>query len=72
MLTRALLTEEGVREEALEFPEPSARRSRLRLTITLLRSALGAVVGAVVTVADTTAERRIAQWAPIMESLTNL
>jgi PAS domain-containing protein len=71
-LTRALLTEDVVCEEAFEFSEPTGPRGCFILTVSPVRSADGPVTGAVLTLADVTAKRQITHWEPIVESLMNL
>ena len=71
-LSRAILTEEGVREDAIELDCADGRRRRFDLRATPVRDDAGAVAGAVLTLADVTAARRMAEWEPVIESLLNL
>jgi PAS domain-containing protein len=71
-LTSALRTGDAVREDALELRQPTGARSWFALTATPVRGADRTVTGAVLTLADVTAARRLSDWEPVMESLINL
>ena len=71
-LTRALLTEDVVCEDAIPHPEPDGRPRWIDVRAVPARDAQARVVGAVVTVEEVTARRRVGEWAPIMDSLMNL
>ena len=71
-LTRALLTEDRVVEEAYEHHEPGSPPRSFSLDVTPVRDSGGAVTAAVLTLTDVTAARQLTQWKPIVESLMRL
>ena len=71
-LARALLTGEVVRDEVVEYAGAGRRRRWVRIGATPVRDAAGAVRLGVLTVADATAERHEADWAPTIEALARL
>lgn len=71
-LTRALLTEDVVAEDAIRHPAPDGTPRWVDVRAAPGRDAQGRVAGAVVTIEEVTARRRVGEWAPIMDSLMNL
>ena len=71
-VTRALLTEDPVSEDAIPHPAPDGTPRWIDVRATPGRDAQGRLAGAVVTVEEVTARRRVREWAPIMDSLMNL
>ena len=69
---RALLTGETVRDEEVEYFAADGRRRWVRLSATPVRDAAGAVAAVVCTIADATAAKHDAAWAPVIESLARL
>ena len=72
VVTRALLTEDAVREEELEVVTPGAPRRWLSAHAIPVRAPGRGVTGALVTVADVTARMRMRAWNPVIETLVNL
>jgi PAS domain-containing protein len=71
-VTRALLTEEVVREDEIELVTPDGTRRWLEVTVIPARSAGGGSHAAVLAIADDTVRRQVTQWRPVIESLMNL
>ena len=71
-VTRALLTEDAVREDEIEIAEPRQQRRRLSAHVMPVRVAGLGVNGAIVTVLDVTARDLMNAWNPVIESLVNL
>ena len=71
-VTRALLTEEPVDEDAIEIVTKGQTRRWVGAHITPVRVAGRGVTAALVTLADVTARKRLRQWEPVIESLVNL
>lgn len=69
---RALLTGETVRDEEVEYFAADGRRRWVRLSATPVRDSAGTVAAVVCTIADATAARHDAAWAPVIESLARL
>ena len=70
-VTRALLTEDTVREDEIEVAEPRQPRRRLCAHVMPVRVAGFGVNGAIVTVSDVTATDLMNAWKPVIESLVN-
>lgn len=71
-VTRALLTEDAVREDEIEVATAGQPRRWLSALVTPLRVEGVGVTAAFVTVTDVTARARMRAWDPIIESLVNL
>ena len=71
-LTRAILTEDGVREDAVALASPDGCTRRCDLRVTPVRDEAGGIAGAVLTLHDVTAARRMAEWEPVIATLMNL
>ena len=71
-VTRALLTEDAVREDEIEVVTPGQPRRWLSVHVTPVKvSALG-VNAAFVTLSDVTAPTKMRAWDPVIETLVNL
>ena len=62
----------GASGRAVELPRPGHPPGWFDLAVTQARDAGGRVTGAVLTLVDVTAERRLAPWEQMAESLMNL
>jgi len=71
-VTRALLTEDAVREDDIELVADGQPRRWLSVLVTPLRNPGAAVHAAFVVISDVTARKRIDSWTPLIESLVNL
>ena len=71
-VARALLLGEVIRDEEIDVVMSDGTRRWLSVSATPVRSPGGLVDGAVVTFADVTAVKRVAEWQPIIESLYRL
>lgn len=71
-VTRALLTEDAVREEEIELATPGQPRRWLSTNVLPVRVPGVGVTAAFVTVADVTARSRMRAWDPVIETLVNL
>jgi PAS domain-containing protein len=71
-ITRALLTEDVVREDEIEVAVLGKPRRWLSACVTPIRVAALGVNAAFVVLTDVTARARIAAWTPVIESLVNL
>ena len=71
-ITRALLTEEVVREEEIEVAVAGEPRRWLSAYVTPVRVTGLGVNAAFVVLSDVTARTRMAQWTPMIETLVNL
>lgn len=71
-VTRALLTEDQVREDDIEFVADGQPRRWLTALVTPLRRPGVGVHAAFVIVSDVTARKRMAEWTPVIETLVNL
>jgi PAS domain-containing protein len=71
-VTRALLTEEEVIEDAIEIVATGKQRRWVSAHIRPVRVAGRGITAALVTLADVTARVRMRQWEPVFESLVNL
>jgi hypothetical protein len=71
-LTRALLTEDAVREEDIELMATGHPRRWMSALVTPLRTPGVGVYAAFVVVSDVTAQKRMAEWSPVIETLVNL
>ena len=71
-VTRALLTEDAVREDEIEILAPGQRRRWLSAHITPLRVTGVGVTAAFVTLVDATARKRLREWDPVIQTLINL
>jgi PAS domain-containing protein len=71
-ITRALLTEDEVREDDIDVVVTGEPRRFLSAYITPLRTAGLGVNAAFVVVSDVTARKRMAAWTPMIETLVNL
>ena len=71
-ITRALLTEDAVRETAVAVRAPDQSCRWLDVDAVPMRDTRDGIAGALVTVVDATAGRRVAEWEPLVESLMNL
>jgi len=72
VVTRALLTEDAVREEEIEVVSPGAPRRWLSAHVIPARAPGQAVTGALVTISDVTAKTQMRAWNPVIETLVNL
>jgi PAS domain-containing protein len=71
-ITRALLTEEPVREDEIEIVVKGQPRRWVSACITPVRVSGQGVTAALVTLSEATAKTRMRQWAPVIETLVNL
>ena len=71
-VTRALLTEDAVREDEIEVTTAGHPRRWLSAFVTPLRVEGVGVTAAFVTITDVTARARMRAWDPVIESLVNL
>jgi PAS domain-containing protein len=71
-VTRALLTEDAVREDEIEIVTPGQPRRWLSACVSPLRVPGVGVTAAFVTVADATARKRLREWDPVIQTLVNL
>ena len=71
-ITRALLTEEGVREDDIEVAVPGEPRRFLSASVTPVRVAGLGMNAAFVVVSDVSARKRLSAWKPMIETLVNL
>ena len=71
-VTRALLTEDAVREDEIEVVGPGHSRRWLSAHIMPVRKPGHGIAAALVTLTDVTAPRRMAAWNPVIETLVNL
>jgi PAS domain-containing protein len=71
-VTRGLLTEEPVSEDAIEIVTNGQPRRWVGAHVMPVRVAGRGVTAALVTLADVTARSRMRQWQPVIESLVNL
>lgn len=71
-ITRALLTEEVVREDEIDASVVGMPRRWLSAYVTPVRLPGRGVNAAFVVLSDVTARTRIAQWTPVIDSLVNL
>ena len=71
-VTRALLTEDAVREDDIELLAAGQPRRWMTALVTPLRTAGVGVHAAFVVVSDVTARKRMAEWSPVIETLVNL
>jgi len=71
-ITRALLTEEAVREEEIQIAPVGEPRRWLSACITPVRVAGLGVNAAFVVLSDVTARTQMNAWRPTIESLVNL
>ena len=71
-VTRALLTEDAVREDDIDLLADNQPRRWLSVLVTPVRTPGVGINAAFVVISDVTARRRMAGWAPVIESLVNL
>jgi PAS domain-containing protein len=71
-VTRALLTEDAVREDDVELLAAGQPRRWMTVLVTPLRTPGVGVHAAFVVVSDVTARKRMAEWSPVIETLVNL
>ncbi len=71
-VTRALLTEDAVREDEVEIVAPGQPRRVLSVHVMPVRVSGSGVTAAFVTLSDVTARERMRAWDPVIESLVNL
>jgi PAS domain-containing protein len=71
-VTRALLTEDAVREEEIEVVTPGQPRRWLSANVIPVKVTGLGVNAAFVTVSDVTARARMRAWDPVIETLVNL
>lgn len=71
-VTRALLTEDAVREDEIEIVTPGQPRRLLSAQVMPLRVSGFGVTAAFVTLSDVTARERMRAWDPVIETLVNL
>lgn len=71
-VTRALLTEEPVREDRIEIAAKNQPRRWLSAHVLPVRIAGHGVTAALVLLADVSAQTRMRHWEPVIESLVNL
>lgn len=71
-VTRALLTEEPVREDRIEIVATGRPRRWVSAHVLPVRLAGHGVTAALVMLADVSAQTRMRQWEPVIESLVNL
>jgi PAS domain-containing protein len=72
LVTRALLTEEPVHEDAIEIVAKGQPRRYVSAHVIPVRVAGVGVTAAFVTLSDVTARTRMRQWDPVIETLVNL
>ena len=72
LVTRALLTEEPVRDDAIEIVATGQPRRYVSAHVMPVRVAGVGVTAAFVMVTDVTARNRMRQWDPVIETLVNL
>jgi len=72
LVTRALLTEEPVHEDAIEIVAKGKPRRYVSAHVLPVRVAGVGVTAAFVTLSDVTARTRMRQWDPVIETLVNL
>jgi len=71
-ITRALLTEDPVREDEIQVAPLGEPRRWLSIYVTPVRVQGVGVNAAFVVLSDVTARSRMTAWAPMIETLTNL
>jgi len=71
-VTRALLTEDAVREDEIEIVTPGQPRRWLSACVSPVRVHGVGVTAAFVTLADVTARERLREWDPVIQTLVNL
>ena len=71
-VTRALLTEDAVREDEIEVAAPGQSRRLLSAHVMPVRVSGRGVTAAFVTLSDVTARERMRAWDPVIETLVNL
>jgi len=71
-VTRALLTEDAVREDEIEIAAPGRPRRWLSACVSPLRVPGVGVTAAFVTLVDATARKRLREWDPVIQTLVNL
>ena len=71
-ITRALLTEEVVREDEIEVAVLGKPRRWLSAYVTPIRVVGLGISAAFVVLSDVTARTRMATWTPVIETLVNL
>ena len=71
-VTRALLTEDAVREDEIAVVTPGQPRRWLSAYVMPVRVSGIGVAAATVTLSDVTARTRMRAWDPVIESLVNL
>jgi PAS domain-containing protein len=71
-VTRALLTEDTVREDDIDLLAGDRPRRWLSVVVTPVRTPGAGITAAFVVVSDVTARRQMNGWAPVIESLVNL
>lgn len=71
-VTRALLTEDAVREDDIEVVGPGDSRRWLSAHVVPVRRPGHDITAALVTLTDVTARTRMAGWNPVIETLVNL
>jgi len=71
-VTRALLTEDAVREDDIELLADGNPRRWLSVLVTPLRTPGVGITAAFVVISDVTASKRLDGWTPVIESLVNL
>jgi PAS domain-containing protein len=71
-VTRALLTEDAVREDEIEVATPGQPRRWLSANVLPVRVPGVGVTAAFVAVSDVTARSRMRAWDPVIETLVNL
>ena len=71
-ITRALLTEDPVREDAIQVAPLGEPRRWLSVYVTPVRVTAVGVNAAFVVLADVTARSRMDAWAPMIDALANL
>ena len=72
LVTRALLTEEPVCDDAIEIVAKGQPRRCVSAHVMPVRVAGVGVTGAFVTLTDVTVRNRMRQWEPVIETLVNL
>lgn len=71
-VTRALLTEDDVREDEIEMVGPGNARRWVSVHVMPVRKPGHGITAALVTLCDVTACTRMAAWNPVIETLVNL
>ena len=71
-VTRALLTEDDVREDEIEIVGPGSARRSLSAHVLPVRKPGHGITAALVLLCDVTARTRMRAWDPVIESLVNL